>query len=129
MCARYARITIRRSWVKGRGLFLGDLLDFAVQLAGGRLVELDAVGQAARLDGVQEAQRAHAVHVGRVLGQVERDLGEARKGREKKGDEMSENKSHPALKPNRSTSQNACVHVVRPKVRQGCLPGLGVSAR
>lgn len=67
-------ITIGGSGVKRRGLRLRDLLDFAVQLAGGGLVELDAVGQAAGLDGVQEPQRPDAVHVGGVLGQVEGHL-------------------------------------------------------
>lgn len=73
-CFTSACITIRRAGVEGRGLRLRDLLDFAVQLAGGGLVELDGVGQAAGLDGVQESQRPDAVHVGRVLGQVKGHL-------------------------------------------------------
>lgn len=47
--------TIRRAGVKRRGFFLRDLLNFAVQLAGGGLVEFDSVGQTACLDGVQES--------------------------------------------------------------------------
>lgn len=73
-CFASACITVRRAGVEGRGLRLRDLLDFAVQLAGGGLVELDGVGQAAGLDGVQESKRPNAVHVGRVLGQVKGHL-------------------------------------------------------
>lgn len=66
--------TVGRPRVKGRGLFLWDLLYFAVQFTGGRLVETHAVGQAAGLDGVQQTQRPDAVDVCRVLCQIERNL-------------------------------------------------------
>lgn len=77
----YACITVRGARVEGRGLRLRDLMDFAVKLTGGGLVELHGVGQTARLHGVQETKCAHAVHVGGVLGQLEGDLMERERGK------------------------------------------------
>lgn len=70
----WASITVRWARVEGRGFLLRDLLNFAVQLTGGRLVEFYAVGQTACLYGVQETKRTYAVHVSGVLGQIEGDL-------------------------------------------------------
>jgi hypothetical protein len=58
--------------VEGGGDLLGDLLHLAVQLRGGGLVEAAGLLEAQDADGLQQAQRAHAVGVGGVLGALER---------------------------------------------------------
>lgn len=70
----YVCITVRWARVEGRGFLLRDLLDFAVQLAGGGLVEFYAVGQTACLYGVQETKRTHSVDICGVLCQLKGDL-------------------------------------------------------
>lgn len=72
---RCVHVTVRWTRVEGSGFLLRDLLDFAVELTGGGLVEFNAAGQTTGLDGIQEAQRADTVHVSGVLGQVKGDLG------------------------------------------------------
>ncbi len=57
--------------VEGRGLLLRDLLHQTVQLAGAGLVEARLLRQAQDADGLQQAQRADAVGIGRVLGLLE----------------------------------------------------------
>lgn len=71
---RLARLTIGRAWVEGCRLLLWHFLHLPVQLTGGCLVEPHGVDEATGPDGIQEAQCAHAIHVSRVLGQVEGDL-------------------------------------------------------
>lgn len=75
-------ITVRWARVEGSGFLLRDLLDFAVQLAGGGLVEFYAVGQTARLYGVQETEGTYAIHVSGVLSQIKRDLKEREREKE-----------------------------------------------
>ena len=70
------RHTVRGPGIEGGLLGLRDLPDLAVQFRRGRLVEPRKVREAARADGVQQAQRAHAVHLRRVLGHLERHLRE-----------------------------------------------------
>mmetsp|Transcript_84484 Transcript_84484/g.235302 ORF Transcript_84484/g.235302 Transcript_84484/m.235302 type:complete len:248 (-) Transcript_84484:147-890(-) len=62
---------VGRARVEGRRLGLRDLLHLAVELRGGGLVEAARLLEARRADGVEQAQRAQAVHVARVLGHVE----------------------------------------------------------
>ena len=71
----YEYITVRWARVERRGFLLRDLLNFAVQLAGGGLVEFDAVGQTACLDGVQQTKCSNSIHVSSVFSQIEGDLG------------------------------------------------------
>lgn len=71
---QHMHLTVRWAGVKGSGLLLRDLLDFAIQLTSGCLVEFDTVGETTRLYGIQEAQSAYAVHISCVLSQVKGDL-------------------------------------------------------
>ena len=68
------RDAVRRARVERRRLGLGRLDDLAVQLRGRRLVEPDVLLEPARADRVEDAQRAQAVDVPRVLCHLERDL-------------------------------------------------------
>ncbi len=79
----YVCVTVRWARVEGRGLLLRDLLNFAVQLAGGGLVEFYAVGQTTCLYGVQETKRPDTIHISGVLGQLEGDLRQGERGKER----------------------------------------------
>ena len=59
--------------VEGRGLGLGDLLDLAVELRGGGLVEPARLVEAARADRAQHAEDAHVVAVRSVLSERKED--------------------------------------------------------
>lgn len=65
---------VGRAGVERGRLRLGHLLHLAVQLTGGGLVEAGRLLQPARADGVQDAERAEAVHVAGVLAHLERHL-------------------------------------------------------
>ena len=66
--------TIGRSGIERSGLSLGNLLDLAVELRGGSLVELDLACQIAAADGLQNAQSTKSINVCSVFGHLERDL-------------------------------------------------------
>lgn len=60
--------------IERRLLRLRDLLHLAEQLGRGGLVEAGLLFQAQHADGLQQAQGAQSVHIGRVLGRLEGDL-------------------------------------------------------
>ena len=55
-------------------LILGDGLNLAVELGGGRLVEAAGLGLAGQADGLEEVQGADAVLLGGVPRHLERNL-------------------------------------------------------
>jgi hypothetical protein len=60
--------------IEGRGLLLRGLAHLAEELGGGGLVDARLLLEAEDADGFEQAQRAEAVGVGRVLGRLEGDL-------------------------------------------------------
>lgn len=68
------RNTVWRTGVERRGLGLWALDDLPVELGSGRLVESHNTSEAARPDGIQEAQRPEAIDIASVLGHLEGDL-------------------------------------------------------
>ena len=64
---------VGRAGVEGGGLLLGDLLDEAVELGGGGLVELCLLFEAEDADGLEQAEDTEGVGVGGVLGLFEGD--------------------------------------------------------
>lgn len=72
-------LTIRGSWVKWRGLFLGNFLYFPIELTGGGLVEADCVSQTAGLHSIQQPKCTHPINICGVLSQVKGDLANAKR--------------------------------------------------
>ena len=60
--------------VEGGVLVLRDFLDLAVELGGGGLVDLAAIGEAHLADGFDDAEDADGIDIGGELGGVEADL-------------------------------------------------------
>ena len=60
--------------VEGGVLVLGHFLDLAVELGGGGLVDLAAIGEAHLADGFDDAEDADGIDIGGELGGVEADL-------------------------------------------------------
>ena len=60
--------------VEGRVLVLRHFLDLAVELGGGGLVDLAAIGEAHLADGLDDAEDADGINIGGELGGVEADL-------------------------------------------------------
>ena len=60
--------------VEGGVLVLGHFLDLAVELGGGGLVDLAAIGEAYLADGLDDAEDADGIDIGGELGGVEADL-------------------------------------------------------
>ena len=60
--------------VEGGVLVLGYFLDLAVELGGGGLVDLAAIGEAHLADGLDDAEHANGIDIGGELGGVEADL-------------------------------------------------------
>ena len=60
--------------VEGGVLVLGHFLDLAVELGGGGLVDLAAIGEAYLADGLDDAEHADGIDIGGELGGVEADL-------------------------------------------------------
>jgi len=60
--------------VEGGVLVLRDFLDLAVELGGGGLVDLAAIGEAYLADGLDDAEDADGIDIGGELGGVEADL-------------------------------------------------------
>lgn len=60
--------TVRRARVEGSCFLLRGLDDLAVEFRGRGLVELDAVGEAAGADGVEETESADGVDLGGAVG-------------------------------------------------------------
>jgi hypothetical protein len=58
----------------GRILILGNSLHLAVELGGGRLVELGRLGLAGEADRLEEVEGTDAVHLGGVHGHLEGHL-------------------------------------------------------
>ncbi|MCY1528062.1 hypothetical protein D9M68_631540 [compost metagenome] len=71
---------VRAARIERRGFLLRNFLYQAVELGRGRLVEAGLVFQLQDADGFQQAQRAQAVGIGRVLGLLERDADVALRG-------------------------------------------------
>jgi len=57
--------------MEGRGLALGNLAHLAEKFAGGRLIKARLLLHAVGADGLQDAQRAQGVHIGRVFRHLE----------------------------------------------------------
>lgn len=74
-------ITIRGAGVEDGGFLLGDLLNFAIQLAGWGLVKPYTVSHVACLYCIQEAKRPHTVYIGGVLRQIKGDLRKRHRGK------------------------------------------------
>ena len=60
--------------VEGGVLVLRHFLDLAVELGGGGLVDLAAIGEAHLADGIDDAEHADGIDIGGELGGVETDL-------------------------------------------------------
>ena len=60
--------------VEGGVLVLGHFLDLAVELGGGGLVDLAAIGEAHLADGLDDAEHANGINIGGELGGVKADL-------------------------------------------------------
>ena len=60
--------------MEGGVLVLRDFLDLAVELGGGGLVDLAAIGEAYLADGLDDAKHADGIDIGGELGGVEADL-------------------------------------------------------
>ena len=60
--------------VEGGVLVLGYFLDLAVELGGGGLVDLAAIGEAYLADGLDDAEDANGINIGGELGGVKADL-------------------------------------------------------
>ncbi len=65
---------VGRAGIERGGLRLGNLLDLSKELGSGGLIEAGEVGQPARADGVEQTEGTDAVHLGGVLGHLERNL-------------------------------------------------------
>ena len=72
--------SVRGIGVEGRRLALGNLLDLAIQLRGGSLIDPAGLGKAADAHRFQHAQHAQRVHVAGVFGRVEGHLHVALRG-------------------------------------------------
>ena len=65
---------VRAEGVEGGVLVLRHFLDLAVELGGGGLVDLAAIGEAHLADGLDDAEHADGIDIGGELGGVEADL-------------------------------------------------------
>ena len=74
------RHRVRAVGMKRRGLFLGNLLHLAVQLGGGRLINLRFLYQSEQTDRFQHTQNADCVHFSGILRHIEGNLHMALRG-------------------------------------------------
>mmetsp|Transcript_38467 Transcript_38467/g.95521 ORF Transcript_38467/g.95521 Transcript_38467/m.95521 type:complete len:224 (+) Transcript_38467:302-973(+) len=65
---------VGRAGIERSLLILWDGLHFAIELGGGRLVELGGLGLAREANGLKDVQRSHAVHLGGVHWHLEGHL-------------------------------------------------------
>lgn len=65
---------VRTTWVERCGLALGRLDDLAVQFRGRGLVEPHVFLESDGADRIKKTEGTHAIHIGCILGHLERDL-------------------------------------------------------